>query len=93
MAILASKQHTVADTKRWTVSYDKWLANTAKIQQIDVQSDSNTCTVGAIEILGNDVTFLLSGGTLNERVNLALVMTDDRGNIKHDSIAFTCIAP
>lgn len=90
--LLGSKQHTEGDTRRWTVSYDRWLANTAQIQQVDVQSDSDTCTVGGIEILGNDVIFLLSGGVLNERVNLALTMTDDRGNIKHDKIAFTVVA-
>lgn len=92
MALLGSKQHTVDDTRRWTVNYDCWLPNTAKIEQVDVQSDSLTCTVGNISILGHDVIFFLSGGTLNERVMVALTMTDDLGNIKHDTIAFTVIA-
>jgi uncharacterized protein YacL (UPF0231 family) len=92
MALLGSKQHTVGDTKRWTVNYDKWLSNTATIDQIDVTSDSLTCTVGDVQILGHEIIFFLSGGEVNERLNVALTMTDDLGNIKHDTIAFTVIA-
>jgi hypothetical protein len=90
--IIASKQHTQGDTKLWTVKYDRWLANTATIEQVDVQSDSVTCTVSSPTILGSDVVFLLEGGTLGERVTVALEMTDSLGNIKHDTIKFTVIA-
>jgi hypothetical protein len=90
--IIASKQHTEGDTKLWTIKYNRWLANTATIEQIDVQSDSVTCTVGSPTILGSDVVFLLEGGTLGERVSVTLTMTDSLGNIKHDTIKFTVIA-
>lgn len=92
MALLGSKQHTAGDTRRWTVNYADWLANTATIAQIDVQSNSDTCTVGSIEILGQDIVFFLSGGELNERLMVTLTMTDSLGNIKHDTISFTVIA-
>jgi hypothetical protein len=92
MALLGSRQHTVGDTKRWMVDYENWLDNAATIEQADVQSDSLTCTVGGITILGPDIFFLLIGGVLNERVNVSLTMTDNLGNIKHDTIAFTVIA-
>lgn len=92
MALLGSKQHTAGDTKLWTIEYDRWLANTATIEQIDVQSDSVTCTVATPTVLGREITFLLIGGTLNERLNVSLTMTDNLGNIKHDTIAFTVIA-
>jgi hypothetical protein len=92
MALLGSKHHTEGDTKRWVVNYECWLANTATIEQIDVQSDSTTCTVGNISIDGPQIIFFLSGGELNERLNVALTMTDDLGNIKHDTIAFTVVA-
>ena len=93
MALLGSKQHTVGDTKRWTVNYTCWLANSATIDQINIESDSPTCTVGNITILGHDVIFYLIGGTLSERLTLSLTMSDNLGNIKHDTIAFTVVAP
>jgi hypothetical protein len=91
--LVASKQHTVGDVRRWTVQYDRWLDNAVKIEQIDVDSDSVTCTTSGIEILGDDVVFFLNGGSLGERVTVTLTMTDDQGNIKHDTIKFTVVAP
>jgi hypothetical protein len=93
MALLGSKQHTVGDTKRWTINYEDWLDNAAVIQDIAVQSDSLTCTIGDSDISGPNVIFFLVGGALNERLTVSLTMTDSFGNIKHDTIAFTCVAP
>lgn len=91
--LLGSKTHTAGDSRRWTVDYDRWLDNTATIEQCDVDSSSETCTVGQITILGHQVNFFLSGGSANERLMLSLVMTDNFGNIKNDTIAFTVVAP
>ena len=91
--IIASKPHTQGDTKLWTIQYDRWLANTATIEQIDVKSDSTTCTVGSPTILGNDVVFSLIGGIIGERVTVTLTMTDSLGNVKHDTIRYTIVAP
>jgi hypothetical protein len=91
--LIASKQHTEGDTRQWTIQYGRWLDNTATIEQVDAQSDSDTCTVNTPVILGTDVVFLLSGGTLGERVTVGLTMTDSLGNIKHDTIKFTVVAP
>jgi hypothetical protein len=91
--LIASKQHTVGDIRQWVVQYDRWLANTATIEQIAAQSDSNTCTVDTPVILGTDIVFFLSGGTLGERVTVELTMTDSIGNIKHDTVKFTVVAP
>ena len=93
MALLGSQQHTVSDTKRWVVDYSDWLDNTATISQINVQSSSVTCTVGNISILGQEIIFFLTGGTLNEQLTLSLTMNDSFGNIKNDTIAFTVVAP
>jgi hypothetical protein len=93
MTLLGSKQHTEGDTRRWTINYEDWLDNAAKIEQADVQSDSATCTVGGIEILGNDVVFFLNGGVVGERLTIELTMTDNLGNIKHDTVKFTVVAP
>jgi hypothetical protein len=43
--------------------------------------------------MGREIVFFLSGGIVNEQVMLSLVMTDNLGNIKNDSIAFTVVAP
>lgn len=92
MALLASMQHTADDTRRWTVDYSNWLDN-AKIEQVNVESDSATCTVGNVTILGPEVTFFLMGGEPNERLTVSLVMSDSVGNIKRDTVKFTVVAP
>lgn len=92
MALLGSKQHTAGDTKRWTVNYEFWLDNAAVIDAIDVQSSSTTCTVNDIAVSGPTIVFFLAGGELNERLTVSLTMTDNFGNIKHDTIAFMVVA-
>jgi hypothetical protein len=92
MPLINSKQHTAGDTKRWTVQYDRWLANTATIEQIDVASSSASFSVGGEQVLGTDIVFFLSGGAVNERTTLTLTMTDSLGNIKHDTVIFTGVA-
>lgn len=89
---IGSKLHTEGDTKRWVVQYGQWLANTAVIAQFEISSSSDVFTVGDEEILGTDAVFFLSGGTANERTTLTLTMTDTLGNIKHDTVVFTCVA-
>lgn len=93
--LLGSKTHTQGDTRRWTVSYDRWLANTATVKSCTVTSSSTTCTIGtpAPTVLGNDVVFFLTGGSLNEQLTVSLAMTDSFSNVKHDTISFVCVAP
>jgi len=90
--LLASRSHTAGDTKRWTVRYDEWLDNT-EIAQMEVVSNLPSCTIGNITILGTEIVFFLSGGNANEQLTLALTMTDDLGNIKQDTVAFTIVPP
>jgi len=90
--LLASRSHTAGDTKRWTVRYDEWLDNT-EIAQMEVVSNLPSCTIGNITILGTEIVFFLSGGNVNEQLTLALTMTDDLGNIKQDTVAFTIVPP
>jgi hypothetical protein len=78
---------------RWRVDYDDWLDNAATIEQIDVESNSATCTVGNISILGREIVFFLSGGVVNEQVTLSLTMTDSLENVKNDSVSFVVVAP
>ena len=90
---LASKRHTTGDSKWWTVKYGRWLADGAQIDSMQIMSDSTTCTVNGTEVLGPDVRFKLNGGSVGERVQVSLTMTDDVGNVKHDVIVFTVVAP
>jgi hypothetical protein len=75
------------------VDYDDWLDNAATIEQIDVESNSATCTVGNVSILGREIVFFLSGGVVNEQVTLSLVMTDSLENVKNDTVSFVIVAP
>ena len=93
MTLLASKSHTAGDTKKWTVDYSQWLDNTASISQITVTSGNPDFTISNVLILGPQITFLISGGLLNDQTTLLLTMTDDLGNIKQDTVAFTAVAP
>jgi len=91
--ILGSKQHTVGDIKRWVIDYCRWLDNTATLKTAVVTSSSATCTVTSASILGTTVIFFLNGGVLNETLTVSVVITDSLGNTKHDTIAFTVLAP
>src|SRR5436190_7210749 len=72
--LIASKRHTQGDTKRWTVNYENWLDNTARIESIDVESSSDTCTVNDVTTSGPNVVFFLAGGVANERATVSLTM-------------------
>jgi hypothetical protein len=91
--LLGSKSHTVGDSKRWRLDYSKWLENPAKIVSATVTSSSATCTVDESSVLGDEVIFFLNGGTQGEQVTVSIAMTDSDSNLKHDTIAFTVIAP
>ena len=93
MTLLASKQHTVGDTRRWQVDYSAWLDNTATITTVTVKSSSTTCTISKSSVLGNEVIFFLTSGVLGETLTVTLVITDSFGNIKTDTISFHCVAP
>lgn len=90
--LLGSKRHTENATTRWRLDYSQWLENTATILSATVATSSITASVGPSTILGKEVVFLLSGGTLNDRFMVSVVMTDSLGNIKPDTISFTVVA-
>jgi hypothetical protein len=91
--ILGSKQHTAGDTKRWRISYAKWLANAVDIESAVVTSSSVTCTTDDSVVLGDEVIFFLTGGVQGETLTVSVAMNDTDGNVKHDTIAFTVVAP
>jgi hypothetical protein len=91
--ILGSKIHTAGDTKRWRIGYSRWLANAVNIASAIITSSSTTCTVDDTVVLGDEVIFFLTGGVQGETVTVSVAMTDTDGNIKNDTIYFTCVAP
>ena len=92
--LLGSKVHTAGDTKRWKLDFHRWLDNTATIVNASVTSSSETCTVRpAPKILGKEVIFFLTGGTVGETLTVSVMIEDSFGNIKNDTVAYTVIAP
>ena len=91
--LLGSKSHTEGDTKRWRIDYSRWLENPATIESAIVTSSSATCTVDDSVVLGKEVIFFITGGTRGEQVTVSIEMTDTDGNVKHDNIVFTVVAP
>jgi len=92
--ILGSKLHTAGDTKRWRIDYSKWLENPANIVSATVTSSSTSCTITPPAIvLGKEVIFFLTGGTVGETLTVSIVMTDSDTNVKRDTIKFTVVAP
>jgi len=91
--ILASKQHTANDVRRWRVDYSQWLENPDTLVSAVVTSSSATATVDDSSVLGKEVIFFISGGVQGERVNVSIVATDTSQNVRNDTIAFTIVAP
>ena len=91
--LITSKRHTAGDTIRWKVDYDRWLDNAATIDGMAVISSSNDLTIANIQLLGRHIYFFLTGGNVNEQVILTLTMTDNFGNIKHDTLQYTVVTP
>jgi len=93
--LLGSKNHTEGDIRRWTVSYGRWLANTATIEQAKstVTSSSTTCTVNNVSVLGDEIIFFLTGGVQGETFTVSIKMVDSFTNEKNDTISFHCVAP
>jgi hypothetical protein len=91
--LLGSKRHTATATTRWRLDYSRWLENTAEIIDATVASSSITCSAENSSILGKEVIFFLTGGTVGETFIVSVIVTDSLGNIKPDTIAFTVVAP
>ena len=91
--LLGSKTHTVGDTRRWRLDYSKWLENPASIVSATVTSSSATCTTDDSVVLGKEIIFFLTGGIQGETLTVSVEMTDSDENVKHDTIAFTVVAP
>ena len=91
--LLGSKRHTMNDTRRWRLDYSRWLENPATIVNATVVSSSPTCTIDNSAVLGKEIVFYLTGGVQGETLTVSVEMTDSFDNIKHDTIAFTVVAP
>ncbi len=92
--LLGSKQHTAGDTRRWIIDYSRWLDNPTNIVSATVTSSSTSCTITPpATVLGKEVIFFLSGGTVGETLTVSIAMTDSDTNVKKDTIKFTVVAP
>lgn len=92
--LIKSESHTVGATIRWRVQYARWLENSAYILGTStvVSSDPNY-VVSAVQVLGKDLVFFVSGGILNLSVTLTVTMRDSLGNVLPDTINLIGVSP
>jgi hypothetical protein len=88
-----SRTHVVANKILWHMDYHQWLDVAANVVSATVTSNSQTLTVTTPTPLGDEITFFVVGGTLNEVATVSVQMTDNLGNIKNDAIQFTVVSP
>lgn len=101
MAKLGTKNHTAGNDKIFKVDYSDWLPDGVTISGTPTVALSAifTATVTDITITGvaalpsHQVTFMLSGGSVNEAFTLDVQVTDSRGEIKNDTLGFRVVAP
>jgi hypothetical protein len=91
--LIASKAHTAGNIIRWRLGYEHWLDNAAEITGMQITSSAADLTVSNIQMLGRHVYFMLTGGTANEQATLTLVMSDNFGNVKKDTLQMTVVPP
>jgi len=75
----------------WRIDYHQWLDVSANVASASVTSSSPTLTVTIPTVLGDEITFFVVGGALNETATISVQMTDNLGNIKNDQILFTVV--
>ena len=91
---LASRSHTVGNKVFWTVDYLNWLENGVSVVSASVSCTDTSVTLGTPVVLdGHKVKFSVQGATLNQNFTVSVAMTESKGQIKNDTIAFTTVAP
>lgn len=91
---IARRNHTVGDRRRYEVDYRGWLSDKRAITAHTVTSSSDTATVDDDSVRdASQVLFFVNGGVLNETFTVTVSITCSDTEIRHDTIAFTVIAP
>jgi hypothetical protein len=98
--LLGTKVHGAGNTIRYVIDYSTWLEEGESLSACTVALDpAFTATVTDITIgtptvaPSNHVYFTLAGGTVNELFTLNAQATNNRGEIKNDTMKFVIVAP
>lgn len=90
---LAKASHTVGNRIRFIIDYSDWLDDGVTVSAGAVTSSSTTATINGTLAIDNKVLFYVNGGVLAETFTVSIQMTDSKGEIKNDTMAFTVVAP
>lgn len=92
--ILGRLNQTVGDRRRYVIDYSQWLdSGVTCASAVFTVTGSTSATVDTNTIVADKVIFFLNNGLLNEVFTVNVAMTDSRGEIKHDTLQFTVVAP
>lgn len=90
---LGKASHTVGNRIKYTIDYREWLDDGVTVSAGVVTSSSTTATINGTAAVDNRIIFFVNGGVLAETFTVSIQMTDSKGEIKNDTMAFTVVAP
>ena len=99
MALLKTIIFTAGNKTRFRLDYSEWLDEGASVVSGTVALLAVVPAITDVVVSGVTVDaqghlrFFVAGGSINEGFVIAVSATDSRGEIKNDTIAFTCQAP
>lgn len=98
--LLGSQNLTSGDKRRYMVSYEEFLIKGAILTSVTVavsagatSSVGSGATIAVLTVDEKGIIFWLTGGLLNEKFTLNIVVQDNNSETVNDTIAFTIVAP
>lgn len=85
---LGRRLHAAGNIVRYEVDYGNWLEPGTSLTAATAVSTSNTATVGSPSVLADKLFYFVSGGVFGEQFEVAIQVTDSRGEIKNDVCEF-----
>jgi hypothetical protein len=99
MALLKTINFTVGNKTRFRLDYSEWLedgstlaSGTAAVLVVVPAITDVIVSAVSVDAQGH-LVFFVAGGSVNEVFTIAVQAVDSRGEIKNDTISFSCVAP
>lgn len=94
MSNLGCRNHTLGNTTRYILDYSNWLLQDETLVTGTVTCPSPDVVVSAVKTNPDStISFLVSGGAINEVFTLAIQATNSRGEVKNDTASFLVVSP
>src|ERR1035437_8833113 len=99
MALLKTIIFTVGNKIRFRLDYSEWLEDGSPVASgsaalVAVVPPVTDVVVSAISVdAQGHLVFFIAGGSVNEVFTIAVQGVTSRGEIKNDTISFSCVAP